>query len=115
MDIDILIENTPENLENIKTALEQFISRKEIEELNSEMTSKYQVVRVGLGNFHVDLMTKIGDVDYKSAEKEIIVIDDVNVPVAGVETMIKLKMGMREIDKKDRLFLEWKKKHQTRD
>lgn len=111
MDIDIIVESSHENIENLKKAFQRFIKKEEIEELNSEMTEKYQVVRVGLDKFYVDIMTKIADIDYKKAKKELMIekIDNIEIPVAGINTMIDLKNGLREVDKKDLLFLKGKK------
>ncbi len=110
MDIDIIVESSHENIENLKKAFQRFIKKEEIEELNSEMTEKYQVVRVGLDKFYVDIMTKIAGIDYK-AKKDLMIekIDNIEIPLAGINTMIELKKGLKEIDKKDLLFLKGKK------
>jgi hypothetical protein len=62
----------------------------------------------------VDIITKIGDIDYGEASGNVVreIIDDVSIPVAGIDTMIELKKGIREIDIKDRIFLEGKKEFQ---
>jgi hypothetical protein len=114
VDIDIIVENSDENIKNLKNALRKFIKEEEIGELTSEMMKEYQVIRVGLGDFYVDIITKIGDIDYGEASGDVVreIIDDVSIPVAGIDTMIELKKGIREIDIKDRIFLEGKKEFQ---
>ena len=111
VDMDILVEDSDENLGNLKKALGNFLQPEEISEFTPAMAREYGVVRVGLGDFYIDVITKIGNMDYQTAaggiSKEI--IDGVTVPVAGLETMIEMKKGVREIDMKDRLFLEGKK------
>lgn len=97
-DIDFLIENSKENVDKIRNTLLSYLNEDEIKELNSEMLRKYKVVRVGLGDFYVDLLTRVADVDYKVAnrDKYIEKIENVAIPVAGLDTMIKLKQGYRE-------------------
>ncbi|MCX5860456.1 MAG: hypothetical protein NT056_11330 [Proteobacteria bacterium] len=111
MDMDILVEASDENIGNLRKALGKFLKPGEISDLTAGMVREYGVVRVGLGDFYIDVITKIGKMDYQRAESGIHkeIIDNVAVPVAGLETMIEMKKGVREIDKKDRLFLEGKK------
>lgn len=111
MDIDIIVESSHENIKNLKKAFLRFIKQEEIEELTPEVTEKYQVVRVGLDKFYVDIITKIAGIDYKKAKKDLMIeeIDNIEIPVAGINTMIDLKKGLREVDKKDLLFLKGKK------
>ncbi len=115
-DIDFLVEDTEENVAKIKKALLCFLRENEIAELNAKMLRHYQVVRVGLGGYYVDLLTKVGDIDYKVARQEIYFekVGGVEIPVAGLDTMIALKQSYREIDQKDRLFLEGKKEYLRR-
>ncbi|RKZ22536.1 hypothetical protein DRQ16_02295 [bacterium] len=110
-DIDFLIENTEENINRIKKALLTYLDVDTVKEITPDMFRKYKVVRVGLGDYYVDFMTQIGDVDYKVAESDAYIekINNVEIPVAGLDTMIKLKQGFPESDIKDRLFLEGKK------
>lgn len=112
-DIDFLVETSAENIKRIKKALLLFLNGDEIKELNSEMLGRYKVVRVGISDYYIDLMAKVGGVDYKIAKQDMYFekIGDVQIPVAGLDTMIKLKQSYREIDRKARLFLEGKKEY----
>ncbi|MDI6740406.1 MAG: hypothetical protein QME74_08600 [Candidatus Edwardsbacteria bacterium] len=109
----MLIENTEENVQKIRAALGEYIDSKEIDELDFNLMRTYPVVRVGLQDFFVDLLAHIGGIDYPAAKKDMYYepVRDVMIPVAGLETMIKLKQGYREIDYKDRLYLEGKRKY----
>jgi len=51
--------------------------------------------------------------DFKKAVKDIIYeeVGNVKIPVAGLETMLHLKSGVRDIDKKDYMFLLGKKEY----
>ena len=48
----------------------------------------------------MDIITKIGDINYGEASGNVVgeIIDDVSIPVAGIDTMMELKKGIREID-----------------
>ncbi|MEW6102601.1 MAG: nucleotidyl transferase AbiEii/AbiGii toxin family protein [bacterium] len=111
-DIDIVIEDSNENITNLKKAFAKFIKEDEIKELTSRMVKKYQVIRVGFDDFYIDIIGKIGDIDYKKAKDDILIerIENIEIPFAGLSTMIELKKGLREIDLKDRLFLEGKRR-----
>lgn len=112
-DIGLLIEASGKNIKKLHKALTYFLKEDELGDLDATMIRKYKVVRVGLEGFYVDLLTEVGDVGYQVAQKDVFFekIDNVRIPVAGIETMIKLKQGFREIDVKDRLFLEGKKQY----
>ncbi|OPX17816.1 hypothetical protein BXT86_04495 [candidate division WOR-3 bacterium 4484_100] len=112
-DIDFLIKDSEENVEKLKKSLLSYLKEDEIEDINLEVLKEYKVVRVGLGDYYVDLITKIADIDYEVANKDKYIekIDNVEIPVAGLDTMIELKKGYRKIDKKDRIFLEGKKEY----
>lgn len=111
-DIDILVDPDPKNIKKIKTALSD-IMMEACSELEADDVKNNIVVRMVGEDIVLDLMAKIGDIDYATAKKHIIIekADDVEIPVADVDTMLKLKEGVRDADKKDYTFLLGKKEY----
>ena len=109
-DIDLLIETSRENVVKIKTALRDILPEA-CAELAIDDVQKYTVVRMSGENLLVDLMEKVGDIDFSKStiiEEE---IDGIKIPVADLDTMLKLKKGLRERDQQDLIFLEGKKRY----
>lgn len=111
IDIDIIIDGEEENIKCLKKALVKFVKEEEIDELSLDLVKEYQIIRVGLNDFYIDIIGKIGDIDYKKMKDDMVIerIEDIEIPFAGLNTMIELKKGFRSIDIKDKLFLEGKK------
>lgn len=115
LDIDYVIELNEQNIEQIKNALIDLLP--EINEINFDLMKNYYkggVIRLGMHeNFCIDLLVKIRDIDYERLNKnaEIIIIEDIKIFYAGLDDMIKLKSGYREIDQRDILFLQGKKEY----
>jgi len=111
-DLDILISTTAKNIEKLKRALNNLLPEA-CSELELNDVEKNVVVRMVGDNLVIDLMAKIGEVSYKTA-KDHVVSENVNgipIPIADVDTMLKCKEGVREIDKKDYIFLLGKKRY----
>ena len=105
-DIDLLVENTKENLERIRKAL-SYLPDGEAYKISDDDLNKYRVVRVS-GEITVDLIGKACDVTYASAQNFIQLdeIENVQIPYLKPELLIQTKMGMRPKDIQDRNFLE---------
>ncbi|MBC8526027.1 MAG: hypothetical protein ISS28_03980 [Candidatus Cloacimonetes bacterium] len=67
------------------------------------------MVRVA-DEFVIDLIKKVGEIDYKKANFERFLWRGVEIIVADVDTMIKTKQGIRPKDKEDLAFLYQLKK-----
>jgi hypothetical protein len=105
-DIDLLVENTRENLERIRKAL-SYLPDGEAYKISDDDLNKYRVVRVS-GEITVDLIGKACDVTYASVQNFIQLdeIENVQIPYLKPELLIQTKMGMRPKDIQDRNFLE---------
>lgn len=118
-DIDLFVENSEENVENLFKALEETFQEKILspgESVQSLLT--YSVIRYGTPqDFYIDMIFKIGEeinwshinqnIDY--VELEIEGTETITVPVANIDILIKMKEGaslFREQDKLDLVFLK---------
>lgn len=111
-DIDLLIDSSCGNVEKLKKALQKILPEA-CKELGSDEVIKYAVVRMVGEDLIVDLIQKVGDIDYKEIKNDIVIeeIDGIKIPIAGLESMLKLKKGVRDVDKKDYMFLLGKKQY----
>jgi len=105
-DIDLLVENTAENISRLREAL-SYIQEGEAHKIADDDLDRYRLVRVS-GEITVDLLAKACDVTYADAEDHIEVdeIEGVEVPYLKPEMLIKTKMGVRPKDMQDREFPE---------
>jgi hypothetical protein len=105
-DIDLLVENTRENLERIRKAL-SYLPDGEAYKIADDDLDQYRVVRVS-GEITVDLLGKACDVTYSSVKDYIQIdeIENVKIPYLKPELLVRTKMGMRPKDIQDRNFLE---------
>lgn len=106
MDIDLLVDASPENDEKIRKALET-LPEKAILELGPGEIENYVVIRV-CDEFTVDLMAKACGMSYDDA-KELILYREhlgVNIPFASPKLLWKTKQTYREKDAADRIFLQ---------
>ena len=108
MDIDVLIEDSPENQIKAKRALE-ILPDKAVLELGDDDLRDWVVVRI-CDEVVVDLMTLACGVSYKDGESEIEIhtIDGVPIPFASATLLLRTKQTFREKDAEDRAFLEAK-------
>lgn len=107
-DIDLLIDDSPENQLRTKAALE-VLPDKAVRELGEDDLRNYLVVRV-CDEVVVDLMMRACGISYSEAESEIerITLDGVPIPFASARLLLRTKQTYRERDAEDRLFLERK-------
>lgn len=116
-DIDFFVENSPENTEKVKTALNSIYNDPSINEITSSDIGAYEVIRYGTpDDFYIDLIGNIGEAfSFKDVQKdaESFEVDGVNIPVCGLKTLIRMKKTLREKDRFDLRFLE-KKLKETR-
>lgn len=108
MDIDLLIDDSPENQAKTKQALE-ILPDKAVRELGDDDLRNWVVVRV-CDEVVVDLMTKACGISYAEAAPEIqtFTIGGVPIPFASARLLLRTKQTYREKDTEDRLFLEQK-------
>lgn len=107
-DIDLLIEESPENQARVKRAPE-ILPDKAIRELGDDDLRTYLVVRVA-DDILVDLMLSACGIRYPEAATQIErrTIQEVSIPFAAPELLLRMKRTHREKDALDRLFLEEK-------
>lgn len=112
-DLDFFVDPGAENVEKIKQALMDVYGDEAINEIRASDINDYSVVRYGTPEgFYLDFIGRVGDVasfkDLK-AGMEYIEVENVKIPLCGVETMLCLKENtVRPIDKHDALFLRAK-------
>lgn len=107
-DIDILIEPSLENQKNVKEALLN-LPDKAIAELGDEDLRDYTVVRIA-DEILIDILVSATGINYEEAKTNVdyVTIDDIEIPLANIDLLYKMKNTYREDDKMDRLFLEMK-------
>ena len=105
-DIDLLVDSSADNIEKIKKAL-LFLKDKASSEIKSDDVEQYSVVRIA-DEIVIDLLKKACNVRYNDAIKtaENLDLEGVAIPVANIDTMIKMKQGIRPRDKEDLQFLK---------
>ena len=107
-DIDLLIEDSPANLEKVRTAL-QVLPDKAAREVTDQDLREFVVVRVA-DEVVVDLMLRAGGVSFSEAREEIEqrTIEGVSIPFASARLLWQTKQTHREKDELDRQFLKMK-------
>jgi len=107
-DIDLLLDNSPQNIERVRSALE-ILPDKAIREMAPDDLENYTVVRVA-DEIVVDLMLETCGISYDEAQGEIerLEIDGVLIPFANATLLLKMKQTGREKDRLDLLFLQEK-------
>ena len=105
-DIDLLIDDSPENVARVKRAL-AVLEDNAAREVDDEDVRTHTVVRVA-DEVVVDLMGRACGVDYSEAaqDAETIERDGVAIALASPATLIKLKKTARPQDALDRSFRE---------
>ena len=105
-DIDLLVDDSPGNVKNLRYAL-SYLPDAEVHEISDTDLYQYTVVRVS-GEITVDLLGKACDISYDMAKKHIIIdeIEGVQIPYLKPEMLIETKMGVRPKDVQDRIFLQ---------
>ena len=105
-DIDLLVDDSPENIARIKTAL-RVLPDNAAAEVADEDLRTYVVVRVA-DEVVVDLMARACGVTCEEAARdaELMEMDGVPIPVASKRTLLRTKDTVRPRDAVDRQFLE---------
>ena len=103
-DIDLLIDPTPDNVERIKRALST-LPDQAARDLRPQDVAEYAVVRI-VDEITIDLISRVGEVTFDTAEANPVTLDTVVIPLASVRTLLATKQGLRERDQSDRLYLE---------
>jgi hypothetical protein len=105
-DIDLLVEDSPENIERLRKAL-AYLPDGEVDQMADEDLSRYRVVRVS-GEITVDLIAKACEVTFPSTRNHVHYdeIEGVKIPYLKPALLIETKMGVRPKDVQDRLFLK---------
>ncbi len=106
MDIDLLVDGSLENQARVKKALE-VLPDKAVRELGADDLRNYLVVRV-CDEVVVDVMLSACGISYEEAAPgiQIFTIDNVPIPFASPELLLRTKRTFRPKDAEDRLFLE---------
>jgi hypothetical protein len=112
-DIDLLLESSRSNQENVLRALE-VLPDKAVLEVNEGDLDEFTVVRVA-DEVVVDLMLSTCGIAYAEAKQEIEAkeIRGVRIPFASARLLLRMKQTYREKDIADRLFLEEKLRKQS--
>jgi hypothetical protein len=105
-DIDLLVDDAPENVALVKQGLSVLADGAASELADSDVRS-YTVVRVA-DEVLVDLLGRACGVAYEEAARdaEIVELDGVPIPIASKRTLIRTKDTVRPSDRADREFLE---------
>lgn len=105
-DIDLLIEESPENQARLRQAL-RILPDQAVRDLQDDDLEKYTVVRIA-DEIVVDLMRLACGVNYEEARSDVknVVIQGVTIPFAGPELLWRMKQTGREKDHLDILFLK---------
>jgi len=105
-DIDLLVDDAPENVARVKRGL-AVLADNAAADVDDEDVRNHVVVRVA-DEVVVDLMGRACGVDYAAAvaDAETFEREGVRIPVASPATLIRLKDTRRPQDAIDRAFLE---------
>jgi hypothetical protein len=105
-DIDLLVENSPENIEKIRKAL-SYLPDGEAHKISDNDLDQYRVLRVS-GEITVALLGKACDVTYRDAIPHVFwdEIQGVKIPYLKPELLIRTKMSVRPKDVQDRNYLQ---------
>jgi hypothetical protein len=105
-DIDLLVDDSPENVSRIKSAL-SILPDRAVAEVNDDDVRQYVVVRVA-DEVVVDLMGRACGLGYAEVvtDAEEFELEGVRVPVASKKTLVRTKETARPMDRADREFLQ---------
>ena len=102
-DIDLLVDQAPQNVQRIKQGL-AVLPDNAASELADTDVAEFTVVRI-LDEITVDLIARVGQVTFENAGSVQAIVDGVTIPVADLDTLIATKQGIRERDRRDLAFL----------
>ena len=107
-DLDLFINNKTDNVQRLKTALNQVFQDQSIEEITVEELDRYPVIRYGSPDgFTLDFVAKIGEMfTFADLSYEALDIEGHPIKVATPECLLRMKEGtLRPIDQNDAIFL----------
>jgi len=112
-DIDLFVNPSSKNVTKIKTALMDIYNDNAINDIRVTDIDSYSVVRYGTPEgFCLDFIGRVGEVAGYAEIKRgrvYLELENVRIPVCGVETMLKLKEHtVRPVDQQDSIFLRAK-------
>lgn len=107
-DIDLLVDPSKENIRKIREALRDLLPEA-CAEIREEDVENYIVVRMGGDDFVLDLLGKAGGFEFSQVKADIENFEGVEIPVADLESMLKMKKTLRAKDNQDYIFLLGKK------
>ena len=105
-DVDLLVDPAEDNVRALKRAMAD-LPDNAIAVIEDDEVGRYQVVRIA-DEFVVDLMASACGIDYAEAMRagvETVQLDDVEVPIAGKQLLIRMKQTVRPSDATDVAFL----------
>jgi len=107
MDVDLLIDDSEENVKRVCDVLVALLVDKAASEVEPGDVRQYTVVRVN-DEITVDLMGKACGIDFAAAQAGIqkVDMDGISIPFASPELLLKMKQTPREKDALDRAFLQ---------
>ncbi len=108
-DIDLFIQNTHLNIQNLQRALNSLYNDDSINEITFSELEKYPVIRYGTPeDFYIDIITRLGEaIAFEEIKYEIIEYQGIGVKIASPESLYLMKKNTyREKDKLDILFLQ---------
>jgi hypothetical protein len=105
-DIDLLVDDSPENIGRVRRAL-RILADHAVDEVDEQDVRRYTVVRVA-DEIVVDLMGRAGGLAYEqvAADAERIEVEGVSIPIASKRTLLRTKETVRPSDLADRQFLQ---------
>lgn len=105
-DIDILVDESSENMKRVISALSR-LPDGAAREIRPEEILQYSVIRVN-DEITVDILGRACDITYEIAEPDMEIDKSLGVelPFASISTLIKTKNTFRDADLRDRAFLE---------
>ncbi len=108
MDLDLLIDPSPENVRKVKAAL-AYLPDNAAAEVKDDDVERYTVVRIA-DEVVIDLMAQAGGVTFEEVSRSALTreIEGVAVPFASVRELIRTKDTVRPKDHNDVLFLRRK-------
>lgn len=92
-DLDIFVKRDKPNIEKLQEALFSLYKDKSVFDISLEELSKYPVIRYGTpDNFYLDIVDRLGEaIKYDDLEYQIMEAHGIKIPLATLETLIRLK------------------------
>ena len=96
----------PKKVERVKRAL-AVLPDNAVRDVSADEVGRYEVVRVA-DEVVVDLMAKACGITWEEAarDSQILELEGVEIPIVGIDTLIRTKLTARPHDAADREYLE---------